>query len=169
MKRKYRIRPEVLGWTRRVLHLLGVLLGTWLILGILWVGFLLYESAALTRIEAANVNARNVMEAFAWAAEDLKKDGTRPAHSEMVYTGRLDAPDAGDALQCRMAAYSHADGYYAVVTDQDWHAFYVLWSRSEITQNRIRPYTVSDQRSFMFSPFEKHGELIGCYEAEEAE
>lgn len=169
MKRRYRIRPEVLEWTGRVLHWLGVLLGVWLLLGILWVGFMLYESAALTRIEAANVNARNVKEAFAGAAAELEENGTRPAHSEMVYTGRLDAPDAEDALQCRMAANLHADGCYAVVTDQDWHVFYVLWSRSEITQNRIRPYTVSDQHSFMLSPFEKHGELIGCYEAEEAE
>lgn len=156
-------RRSVIG---RAMSLVGILFCAWLALGWGWLMYAVFESVAISKISAANTNAKCVLQAFQNSVTELEDAGTLPAYSEEVYIGRLDAPAEEDSLQHRIVAYFSDDGYFAVVTDGDWHVRYALWSNREITPDEIRPYASDAQRRFMMSPFQDHGELVGYWKGE---
>lgn len=127
-----------------------------------WLFWMLYQSAARDRINAANYYARQVSKAFSAVVHDLDREKQLPRRSEEIINGQSGTAHEPGSLESCMEQYFDRPGYYAVVTDGSWHVQYALFSQHPIPPEKIRAYTPEEQRRFMNDLRADHGALIGC-------
>ena len=149
-----------------ILRIVGGIFGAIVLLGIITFVPSLFHSRERILINTANYYARQAGESFVMAVRDLDKEGLLPARSVEVFTWKY-GEDTGEMnLPARMDHYGSGSrgGYYAIVTDGEWHVIYALWSEEPLAGD-VRPYTQEEQWD-SFRLFDREP-LVGYYDMQE--